>query len=394
MKFSITQEMFTSMLDKTIGVVNPKVPVAAAQNLYLKAEKKNGLLRMRATDITMNVEARAVAKVEDSGDILVPARMISDVVQSLGTDILNFEDIQEKGSDKIKREGLEMKAGRSRSRIFGMKGSLFPMMNPTDEPIVLTLNCGQLKMMIDRCLKAVPDKDDRPILLGLNLSVESGKLVAVSTDGFRMARDEHQLDQKLDVENPIVVTIPKASVRHMRKLIHRKQDDEGIDIKFHIGHVAFDTGSAYFISMLLAGDFPKHTQQMVPDHPAEQVATVSLSEFKDALGPGNAVAKGNEYRNYKIYCNAGKMYFRTDNDEKGFARNYIDADIKSSFKIAVNQRYLREALNSFNSTDVLISATSNTGPVLLRDPALPHYAHVLMPMFVDFDEADVQLALA
>lgn len=385
MKFSILQEQIIKLMDTISGVIDMKSPNHMMKHFLLEVIKKEGLFKITATNGILTITARTVAQVEDNGKFLLPARLFYDFAGAVANSRLDFE------LDQSKKEVMLVQAGRNKSRIHGMKAKEFPKSPSGEGGTVVSLPAGRLKQAITMCLAAAANKDDREILTGVCFELEAERMILVSADGYRLSKYEYSFETPIVLEKTIRCTVPKKSMIMMRKIISGTPDADDIEISFGERHISFDTGSVFFYSALLAGEFPK-TDGMIPEIKKPNTLSVKVKDLKDGLKPANSITRGEENKYYKVLATGDKMYLRADG-EKGHAKNFVECKIPEQLKTACNQRFLREGVNLFKGEHMEIYAENAKRPIVMRDPELEEFIHVVMPMFVEFDDEEMQIAL-
>ena len=97
--------------------------------------------------------------------------------------------------------------------------------------------------------------------------LKEGKLIAVATDSYRLARKEEAIDSDLD----IAVTIPAKSMNEVRSIL--LSEDKDIRIALDSRKAQFITDDTVFQTRLLEGAFPE-TDRLIP---TSFISTLTIS---------------------------------------------------------------------------------------------------------------------
>src|SRR4051812_27333489 len=111
MKLSCLQENLSKALGVVSRAVAARTTLPITNNVLLATE--GGRLKLAATNLEIAITQWIGAKVEDEGSITVPARLLSDFVNSLPNDRIDIEFLP-------KQRTLELKCARFQARISGM----------------------------------------------------------------------------------------------------------------------------------------------------------------------------------------------------------------------------------------------------------------------------------
>ena len=114
MKISCLQENLSRGLGTVGRAVASRATLPVTQNVLLTADQ--GMLRLSGTNLEIAMTTWIGAMVEEEGAVTVPARLLTEFVNSLGSDRIDM-DIEE-GSYQ-----LQIKSGRSQANINGTDAS-------------------------------------------------------------------------------------------------------------------------------------------------------------------------------------------------------------------------------------------------------------------------------
>src|SRR5690348_16449642 len=178
-KITCKQQDLSRGLSIVSHAVSSRSTLPILANILLVTDQ--GRLKLSATNLEIGINCWVDAQIEEEGTTTVPAKLITDFVNSLPQASVEMTLTEETNT-------LNVKSQRSSANIKGMDASEFPQIpsNEGGEPPVL-LDAVQLKEMIAEVAFAAADDDSRPVLTGVLVQVSDAKLTFAAADAFRLA---------------------------------------------------------------------------------------------------------------------------------------------------------------------------------------------------------------
>jgi DNA polymerase-3 subunit beta len=377
MKLSCLQEN----LNRGLGIVGRAVATRSTlpitQNILLSAEQSR--LKLAATNLEMAVTCWIGAKVKQKGDITVPARLLSDFVNSLPNDLI---EINLPASGRI----LELKSGHFQAHIHGIDAADFPPIPQINDGITTTIEAASLREGIAQVAFAAATEESRPVLTGINTEFDGEQLNLVAADGFRLA--VHKTTLSSPVKEKTTVIIPARTLSELNRLLGEQEEPVEITVNEKKSQVLFRLKDAELVSQLIQGSFPNYSQVIPQSYTTR--AVVDISEFlrvtkmssifaRDASGIVRLViTPGSE-------LTPGKVTVSAQAEEVGDNVGEVDALIDGEeAKIAFNVKYLSDVLSVLSQAQVALELTTPSSPGTIRPIGVDNYVHVVMPMFVQW----------
>ena len=177
MKLSVMQENLARGLSVVSRAVsNRSLPVLT--NVLLKTE--DGGLKLTATNLEIGITYWVPGKIEVDGATSVPARLLTDLVNSLpGSEPINLE--------LGEGETLHIRAGRFESNIKGIPAEDFPTVQTAGERPITRVAQKVLRQALDETAFAAASDEARPILTGVLARFEGDQLTLAAADNYRIA---------------------------------------------------------------------------------------------------------------------------------------------------------------------------------------------------------------
>ena len=151
-----------SQLSKSLGIVGravaPRSSLPVTGHVLLATD--NGRLKLAATNMDIAIVSWLDAEIEDEGSISVPARLFTDLVNSLPNDRVELDLSR-------RTQTLLVKGVRFEANVKGLDASEFPRIDAVAEQPLLELPAAELRQAIEDVLFAAAKDETRPQLAGL-----------------------------------------------------------------------------------------------------------------------------------------------------------------------------------------------------------------------------------
>ena len=382
MKISCLQENLSRGLAVVGRAVANRATLPVTQNVLLSVDQS--MLKLSATNLEIAMTTWVGAMVEEEGSVTVPARLLSEFVNSLPNDRIDLE--MDSGS-----QVLRITSGRSEANIHGTDASEFPPIPTVENGVAAQIEPGVLKAAIGRVAFAAATEESRPVLTGVEVKLREGSFTMAAADGFRLAVQHGSLVQPVGEEMSVI--IPARTLNELNRLLGDQNEPVEMMMTPARGQVMFrlqGAESVEMVSQLLQGSFPNY-DQLIPqsyttrailDSPAMLRATRTASIF--------ARDGSNIIRMHVMPTNGGeaggKLMISARSEEVGDNQDEVDvAEIEGEEgKIAFNSRYLLDVLSVLDRGQVAIETTTSSSPGVFKPTDSEDYIHVVMPMFVQW----------
>ncbi|MYC37674.1 MAG: DNA polymerase III subunit beta [Chloroflexi bacterium] len=383
MKISCLQENLSRGLGVVGRAVATRATLPVTQNVLLSADQ--GMLRLSATNLEIAMTTWIGAMVEEEGAVTVPARVLTEFVNSLGGDRIDIN--MEEGSRL-----LQIKSGRSQANINGTDASEFPPIPTVEDAVVARAEPGALRGAIARVAFAAATEESRPVLTGVEVKLREGQFTMAAADGFRLAVQHGPLTQSTPEEMGVI--IPARTMNELNRLLGDSNEPVEIMLTPQKGQVMFRLqggDTVELVSQLLQGTFPNY-DQLIPqsyttrailDSQATLRATRTAAIF---ARDGSNIIRMHVMPNEGEETSGGRLLISARSEEVGDDQDEVDvAELEGEEgKIAFNSRYLLDVLSVLDRGQVAIETTTSSSPGVFKPTDSDDYVHVVMPMFVQW----------
>ena len=375
MKLSCLQEN----LNKGLGIIGRAVAsrttLPITQNVLISTDESQ--LKLAATNLEIAISCWIGAKIENEGSITIPARVLTEFVSSLPSDVINLN---------LKHHTMELKCGRYEARINGLDAADFPPIPQVGDGFSTTVKAEDLKQAINQVAFAAATEESRPVLTGVQTEFEGSKLTMAAADGFRLA--VHRTELSKAVKEKVAMIIPAKAYHELNRLMGADDQEIEINLNAQKSQVLFKLKGIEMVSQLIQGTFPNYSQ-LIPQTYGTK-ARIDVAEFLRAIKMAAIFARDGSGIARIIVTpgasvEAGKITISARADEIGDNVGEIDALVDGeAAKIAFNARYLADVLSVVKQAQVSLEVTTPSNPGVIRPVGVDNYDHVVMPMFVQW----------
>ena len=382
MKISCLQENLSRGLAVVGRAVACRATLPVTQNVLLSVDQS--MLKMSATNLEIAMTTWVGAMIEKEGSITVPARLLTEFVNSLPNDKIDLELDQGSGL-------LQISSGTSNAHINITEASEFPPIPTVDDGVAAEVDPLVLKSAITRVAFAAATEESRPVLTGVEMKLEDSNFTMAAADGFRLAVHHGALLKS--VSEPMSMIVPARTMTEVNRLIGEREEPVEILMTPAKGQVMFRVrggDTVEIVSQLLQGTFPNY-EQLIPQSYTTR-AIMDLPTVLRAARTASIFARdgSNIIRMHLMPAAADteppKVEISAKSEEVGDNQDLVDLDEieGEEGKIAFNSRYLLDVLAVLEKGKVALETTTSSSPGVFKPTDSDDYIHVVMPMFVQW----------
>jgi len=363
MQLQVTQANFAKALQAVSRATTSRAGLPVLNNILLRTDNKR--LLVAATNLEIASVTHIGAQIDKPGEITIPAKILTDYVANLPKDTVKLS---------LEGSNLTINCGEYTSVIRGTTSEDFPELPTLDEKesITFDLDVADFKDTISQVLFACSNDITRPVLTGVLWHSFDGDMYAVATDGYRLA------EKKIaSTKSEFQSIIPASTLQEVGRLIHDELDK--IEMRFDETQVRFQVGDHEITSRLIEGKYPDY-RQLIPKtaNTKIKVSTVELTRTAKLANLFAREAGGSI--TFEANAEASELTVRSVTSEIGENNAVIKSEVSADGSISLNSRFLSDALNVFDSTEVNIEFSGKMSPIKLTATSDSNYLHIIMPL--------------
>jgi DNA polymerase-3 subunit beta len=331
-------------------------------------QASEGRLDLFSTDMELSIKGSLATTVEREGEVVVPARLFSDVVRNLPGE----EVVIEAGDSAVK-----VTAGRADFSLNAWSASDFPQTSTFDMSDAFALGREPFVETLTKVGRAASRDETRPILTGVLMTILGDTLKMVATDSYRLAVKETHLDKAL--ENEVQAIVPVKALGEVARLAAAMGDGD-IDIAIGENQALFKladpAGDVWIASRLIDGQFPNY-KQLLPDSFDHEV-TLAKDAFMAAARRVSLLAQKNAP--LRLSFADQRLTMKALTQDVGQGEESLDIEFGGeAFEIGFNPGYLIEGIDAIADPSVLLRFTSPLRPGLISGSD-GGFVYLIMPI--------------
>lgn len=370
MKIVANREKLLHAFQTVAPVAPARSPKAILQNI--KLDVSEDATTLMATDLEVGIRyAVDGIEAETPGTVL------------LRTD--KFGSILRESSDEsfvIEADGKSttVKGARSKFNLPVANPSEYPPVPSFDESGCYEVPARLLKELIRRTLFATDNESSRYALGGIKLESDGQTLIAIGTDGRRLAKMEGPVQKHGDpMEFGDATIVPSKSMQLIERTVH--DDDAEVQLAVRQNEVLLKTPRATIYTRLLEGRFPGW-RDVFPSRTDSAKIELPVGPFAAAVRQA-AIVTSDESRGVNFTFNDGTLTLAGKTADIG--QSHVELPItydRDAITIALDPRYILDFLKVLDAdkTFTLDLENGDAAAVCSTDDG---YGYVVMPLAQD-----------
>ena len=306
------------------------------------------------------------AQVEGEGAVVVPGKLLVDLARLLPESEVTLEYRPFEGVAHVV-------SGTTSYRLNTYSAEDFPRLPAVDAQLH-SIDREALLETISRVARSASRDESRPVLTGILVRFEAGKLVMVATDSYRLSVKETELEAAAPELEAI---IPARALQELSRLA----GGETVELGVHENHVVFGTsspggGEAWLTTRRIDGQFPNY-RQLLPET-FEVELTIARAELGDVVRRVAVMAQRNSP--LRLRFAEGELTVSAQTQDVGEAKESLPVSYTGDeFVIGFNAEFLRDGVDSIVGEDVQVKLINPLRPAILVDPT-GDFTYLIMPI--------------
>jgi DNA polymerase III subunit beta len=341
--------------------VSTRATVLVLGGIQLRAEA--GQLHLAATDMELSLRATVDAQVSDEGTVVVPGRLLLDIARSLPDSEVSIEHRPEEAV-------VVVTAGSANYRLHTYSSEDFPRLPEIDTNALYAIERDALVDTIARVGRSASRDESRPVLTGILVRFEPGRVVMAATDSYRLAVKETPVEAALpDLE----AIIPARALQELGRIATGADD---VQLGLQENHVVFGADGTWLTTRRIDGQFPNY-RQLLPEQ-FEHELSLPREELLEVVRRVSLMAQRNSP--LRLRFADGDLTVSAVTQDVGEARESLPAPFTGdAMEIGFNAEFLRDGLDSVESDTVKLKLISPLRPAVLEGET-DDYVYLIMPI--------------
>jgi DNA polymerase III subunit beta len=362
LKLTCSRDELNAKLGVVARAVSTRTAVQVLLGVLLRAEE--GRLQLAATDMEVSLRASLDAEIEGDGAVVVPGKLLLDIARLLPEGDVSIEHRAEEGV-------VRLECGTASYRLNSYSVEDFPRLLELEGLQTFTVDRKPLLETVARVSRSASRDESRPVLTGILVRFESGKLVMAATDSYRLAVKETALDTGTAPE--LEAIIPARALAELGRIA---QSGDTVELAVHENQVVFLADGVVLTTRRIDGQFP-NIKQLLPET-FEHELTLPRAELMEVVRRIAVMAQRNSP--LRLRFEEGELRISAQTQDVGEAAESMPVPFTGeAMEIGFNAEFLRDGLESVDGDDLRLRLISPLRPGLIQDEQ-GYFWYLLMPI--------------
>ncbi|MBV9309629.1 MAG: DNA polymerase III subunit beta [Solirubrobacterales bacterium] len=366
MKLSLEREALVGQLQAVSRVASTRSAIQALSGVQLTAAGDG--CELRATDIDVGLRVSLSAQIERDGSVVLPARLLLDVVRSLPDSAVSLEF-------RPAEQDVELTSGKATFHIRTLRGEDFPPFPQADEAATVSLPVGAFVSTALKVAGSASRDETRPVLTGILVSAFERELRMVATDSYRLSVKETALEAP--VSSGFEVNVPARALQELSRVTALATDQDQLSVSVSNNQVLFSVDGVVLSSRLIDGQFPNF-RQLLPES-FEHELRIAGAELTEVVRRISLLAQKNAP--LRLSFHEGELTVSAQTPDIGEASESLPVAFQGDpLEIGFNPEFLRAGLEAVEEGDVLLKLISPLRPGLIEAADESRFRYLIMPI--------------
>jgi DNA polymerase-3 subunit beta len=364
-KISVERDALLGQLQTVSRVASTRSAIQALSGVQVAAS--NDGCELRATDMDVGLRVPLRSEVSREGVVVLPARLLLDVVRSLPAPEVSIEL-------RSAEQDVELVSGNAVFHIRTLRSEDFPPFPEPDEESAVSLPVQAFVSTALKVAGSASRDETRPVLTGILVSASERELRMVATDSYRLSVKETVLETPL--RSAFEVNVPARALQELARVAGHVEDEQ-LQVGVRQNQVLFVLGGIVLSSRLIDGQFPNY-RQLLPES-FEHELRISSAELTEVVRRISLLAQKNAP--LRLAFSDGELTVSAQTPDIGEARESLPVAFEGeALEIGFNPEFLRAGLEAIDEGDVLVKLISPLRPGLIEAADESRFQYLIMPI--------------
>jgi DNA polymerase-3 subunit beta len=320
-------------------------------------------LALAATDMELSLQVALGSQVDGEGRVVVPGRLLVELARLLPPDDVVIAHRPEDGV-------VEVTCGAAHYKLHTYGVEDFPRLPDASAATLFTVDRAAFVGTAVKVSRSASRDESRPVLTGILVRFEPGKLVMAATDAYRLSVKQ----TPLEAEAPELEAIVPA--RALVELGRIAQGEGELQLGVHENQVVFTTDGTVLTTRRIDGQFPNYSQ-LFPET-FEHELTIPRDELLDVVRRTAVMSQRNSP--LRLRFAEGELTVSVQTQELGEARETMPVPFSGEpLEIGFNPDFLREGIESVEEDELRLKLISPLRPAVIEVES-EDFSYLIMPI--------------
>jgi DNA polymerase-3 subunit beta len=264
---------------------------------------------------------------------------------------------------------VEITCGAASYRLHTYSAEDFPRLPEVDPAQLYSVERDTLLDTVQRVSRSASRDESRPVLTGILMRFESGKLVMAATDSYRLSVKETPVENGIpDLE----AIVPARGLAELGRIATGDQVQLGVSEN----QVVFGAGETWLTTRRIDGQFPNY-KQLIPES-FEHEVTLPRDELLDVVRRTSVMAQRNSP--LRLRFADGELTISAQTQDVGEAHESLPVAFSGeALEIGFNADFLRDGVESVLGDELRLKLISPLRPGLIQGEG-DDFSYLIMPI--------------
>jgi DNA polymerase-3 subunit beta len=359
MKVTCTRDELLRHLGVVSRAVSARMTVQILSGVRLAAS--GGRLELAATDMELSLRSSFDVEVGDEGVVVVPGKTFVDIVRLLPDADVALEHRPAEGT-------VVLTCGTATYKLHTYNPEDFPNLPDVEKVQFVPVDRAAILETAARVGRAASRDESRPVLTGVLVRFEPGKLVMAATDSYRLSVKETDVEGETPDFEAIV---PAKALAELGRIA--QAGDELVLGVHENNQVVFGIDGVWLTTRRIDGQFPNY-KQLLPET-FEHELSLPREELLEVVRRTAVMAQRNSP--LRLRFAEGELTISARTQDVGEATESLP--VAFAGEIGFNPEFLREGIESVDEDELRLRLISPLRPGLIQN-AEGDFSYLIMPI--------------
>ncbi len=369
MHFSIDRKFLYEKLNLVSRAISSFSPIPALSGICIQVDANQIILTGSNSNISIRTTILSgelnQLQIHETGSIVIEAKYLLEIVRKLDCTMIEMECID--------HSLVRLSSVNGQFQLNGIQAQEYPSIDFSAPSYSFTMKAKDLKECVAQTSFACSDKDQRPVLTGVNFHARQGILYCSATDSYRLARKVLSFDDLHDFN----ITIPSKSLIE----VTRSLEEDDMDIQIFVDHkkAQFLLDKTIIQTRLIDGTFPD-VERIIPKE-SVAVMEVSATELDSVIDRTNFI-RNEKIHQIKLECTPEICRIKTSSVEIGNSDEILTdcTYTGQDLTLSCNGSYMLDAIRALHGEKVKLEFSGYMKPIRISNPEDSSVLMIVVPI--------------
>jgi DNA polymerase-3 subunit beta len=370
MKIQTTRDEILNKILFINRAMSPKISNFILNGIMMEAQ--NETLNIYGTDLETSINSRMNVKVIQQGRVVVPSKILINVLRSFPEAKLDIELLNETNE-------LSLTCQKANFKLNTFALEEYPQFPEIKNANSFKIDFKTLKYLISKVQKSCSSDESRVILTGILMDINKNYINLVATDSYRLSVAGEEITYngeqvKVVIPERVLDTITKSDLSAGSLDINIEENQISFVISESAENKNFRTT---VISRLLSGKFPDYSNLIPQDF--KHSIIMNRAGMLEVIKRVSSISQDNIP--IKLDFEKGKLVVSMNIRETGSSVEDLDISYgEETLEIAFNPEFLIEGLNIMDDEKIIFDIVEPLKPIMIKPEKNKNLFYLLMPI--------------